>query len=62
MPGEIRRDLDNEEQENRKKLVALRAAIAHSMASGIAPESSRERIHRHILERAARERKGETDA
>jgi antitoxin ParD1/3/4 len=46
--------LEQEERVNQEKFVWLKAAIEEGIASGIAPDGSRERVHRHIEERAAK--------
>jgi hypothetical protein len=46
-------NMDDEEQGNQAKLIALRAALAHGMASGVAPEGTMERIRQRIQTRGA---------
>jgi hypothetical protein len=55
MPDEIHNNTVDDEQKNLAKLETLKAAIAEGLASGIAPDGSRERVHRRIRERAASE-------
>jgi hypothetical protein len=61
MASEPHNNTVDEEQENLAKLEILKAAIAEGLASGIAPDSSRERVQRYIRELAAREQEGKTD-
>jgi len=49
----MNRDQENEEQENLAKLDTVRAALAHGMASDVAPEGTMERIRQRIQTRAA---------
>lgn len=46
--------LELEEKENQEKFVWLKAAIAEGIASGVAPDGSRERVLQHLRDRAAR--------